>query len=317
MESLEGHIPVMLPEVLEALSPRAQETYIDGTFGFGGYTRAILKSSACTVYGIDRDPEAQPRGDDVEKEFGDRFQFIPGRYGAMQSLLEERGMKQVNGIVLDIGVSSSQIDCPERGFSFREDGPLDMRMEKSGESAADVVNGYGEEEIASILWRFGDERKSRQIAKAIVLRRQEEAFATTQELRQTILSVIPKHSKKDPATRTFQALRIYVNDELGELERGLEAAQALLAPEGRLVVVTFHSLEDRLVKNFLRPPTSGRGASRHLPVLEKEVSSAPFTLKYTKGVKPSFEEIATNPRARSATLRAAIRAEGGPSCAIV
>jgi len=303
----ETHVPVMLNEVIQALAPKQQEIYIDGTFGYGGYTRAILQKTGCTVYGIDRDPDVLHHAKAIETEFAGRFHFIQGRYGDMQELLSECGVEKVHGVVLDIGVSSAQIDQPDRGFSFKQDGPLDMRMEKVGESAADIVNTYPEEELADILWRLGEERKSRAIARAIVRRREEELFTTTQDLRQIVHRVLPKKSKKDPATRTFQALRLYVNDELGELERGLQAAERLLEPEGRLVVVSFHSLEDRLVKNFMRPFAPGRGTSRHLPVIEEEAREAPFKPLYSKALKPSRDEILQNPRARSAKLRAAIR----------
>ena len=309
-----SHIPVMLKEVVETLSPKDGEVYVDGTFGAGGYSRAFLESADCTVIAIDRDPAAKLRADDFKEEFGARFIFVEGCFGDALELVNAAGFEKVDGFVLDVGVSSFQIDEAARGFSFRFEGPLDMRMSGEGQSAADIVNHYEERDLADLIWRLGDERKSRQIAARIVKERDIAPIETTQRLADIIRSVVPKSfkDKSDPATRTFQALRIAVNDELGELERGLGAAEKLLRAGGRLVVVSFHSLEDGLVKTFLYE-RAGRqpSASRHLP--DPGPSKTPiFSLSPKKALKPSQEEQDQNPRARSAKLRGAIRldAEG-------
>ncbi|OAN46618.1 16S rRNA (cytosine(1402)-N(4))-methyltransferase [Paramagnetospirillum marisnigri] len=306
----QAHIPVLLSEVVEALAPRDGGIYVDGTFGAGGYSMAVLNAARCTVHAIDRDPDAVARGRGLEAARGSAFVMIEGRFGDMDALLRARGVNQVDGVALDIGVSSMQLDEAERGFSFGKDGPLDMRMEQSGPSAADLVNGTAEEALADIIFRYGEERLSRRVAKAIVIARKDKKFERTSELAAVIRRVVPKHADGiDPATRTFQALRIAVNDELGELERGLAAAERLLAPGGRLAVVTFHSLEDRVVKGFFKD-RSGEAArpSRHLP----QAASGPaasFTLLHRRAVKAGAEETRLNPRARSAKLRAAIRTD--------
>lgn len=298
------HNPVMLSEVLATLSPQNKETYIDATFGAGGYTGAILDKANCTVIGCDRDPEARERAEDFKKRYKDRFLFVEGRFGDLATLVPE---KTYDGIVFDLGVSSPQIDNPERGFSFKADGPLDMRMEKKGLSAADVVNTFEAKEIARILWVYGEERRSRAIAKAIVEKR---PFQTTGQLAELVRSIVGFERKGfDPATRTFQGLRLYVNDELGQLERGLEASEKLLKGGGRLVVVSFHSLEDRIVKMFLKKRSGGLPhASRHLPDAPRQKPL--FEMKDRKALLPTEEEIKVNPRARSAKLRWAIRTEG-------
>lgn len=308
------HIPVMLNEVVAALSPRSGEVYIDGTFGAGGYTRAFLESSDCTVIAIDRDPAAQERAQAFEKEFGPRFIFLYGCFGDALELVRAAGFEHVDGFVLDIGVSSFQIDEALRGFSFAKDGPLDMRMDtRQGITAADIVNTYDETDLANLIYQLGDERHSRKIARRIVAQRDEKRFETTLELADLIRSVIPRSpkDKTDPATRSFQALRIAVNDELGELQRGLESAQSLLKEGGRLVVVSFHSLEDGIVKSFLYE-RSGRisGGSRHLPPVSSDTPSSPFfILEQRKAIAASDSEAAVNPRARSAKLRWAVRSE--------
>lgn len=302
------HQPVMLREVLQYLAPREGARYVDGTFGAGGYSRAILDQAACELIAIDRDPEAEVRAEEVKQAYGERFSFIRGCFGEMRALLEARGILRVDGIVLDVGVSSPQIDVAERGFSFRQDGPLDMRMEKEGVSAADLVNQSTEQELADIFYRYGEERQSRRIAKRIVEKRVEEPFLTTFQLRDMIHSLMPpRFGQIDPATRCFQALRIAVNDELGELERALEEAEILLAPGGRLVVVSFHSLEDRIVKQWVKRQTGkmGRG-SRYLPDVGPEEKPA-FASLHRGTVDPSEEETSVNPRARSAHLRAVER----------
>ncbi len=304
-----SHIPVMLKEVLETLSPKAGEVYVDGTFGAGGYSRAFLENADCTVIAIDRDPDAKNRAEDFKEEFGPRFIFIEGCFGDALELVTAAGFEKVDGFVLDVGVSSFQIDDAARGFSFRFEGPLDMRMSKDGKSAADIVNNYEERDLADLIWRYGDERRSRQIAARIVKEREETPIETTQHLAEIIRAVVPRSfkDKSDPATRTFQALRIAVNDELGELERALDAAEKLLNSGGRLVVVSFHSLEDGLVKTFLyeRAGRSPSG-SRHLPDAGPSKSQT-FSLSPKKALKPSSSEEAQNPRARSAKLRGAIR----------
>lgn len=304
------HSPVMLTEVLRSLAPVAGEIYVDGTFGAGGYTRGILSSADCKVVAIDRDPTVISAVAQLKTEYTTRFDFLLGRFGDMEALLAAHGVTQVNGIVLDIGVSSMQLDQSERGFSFKEDGPLDMRMSGEGLSAADIVNRYEEKDLADILFIYGEERESRRIARAIVKKREEQAIERTGELASLVRSVVrtsPKE-KKDPATRTFQALRIYVNEELKELERALDAAERLLAPKGRLVVVVFHSLEDRIVKRYLAERSrTDAGVSRHMPVLHAEPVKPAFELLTKKTVLPGEEEMQRNPRARSAKLRAAMR----------
>lgn len=306
------HSPVMLDEVLALLAPVEGEIYVDGTFGAGGYTRGILEAADCRVVAIDRDPTVSPMAYALQQNYASRFDFILGRFGDMEALLAAHGVEKVNGIVLDIGVSSMQIDQSERGFSFREDGPLDMRMSGEGLSAADIVNRYEEKDLADILFIYGEEKASRRIARAIVRHREEQAFERTGELANLVRSIVhvsPKE-KKDPATRTFQALRIYVNEELKELERALEAAERLLAPHGRLIVVVFHSLEDRIVKHFFAERSrTDAGVSRHIPMAFSQATATKqtFTLLTKKAVLPGEDEMQRNPRARSAKLRAAAR----------
>lgn len=304
-----SHVPVMLREVLEVLNPRDGGIYIDGTFGAGGYSRALLGAADCTVWALDRDPDAIAGGNAMVAAHGGRLQLILGRFGDMVELLHSRGVAASDGIALDIGVSSMQIDNAERGFSFRQDGPLDMRMGRRGESAADIVNHRAEGELADIIHDYGEERRARPIARAIVAARKEAPITRTAQLADIVRRAQPRRGadKIDPATRTFQALRICVNDELGELDRGLQAAEALLTPGGRIAVVTFHSLEDRRVKEFLRS-RSGRAPhqSRHLP--QRASGPAPsFRLLESDGRTPSPEDVRANPRARSARLRAAER----------
>lgn len=304
----EGHIPVLLEDVIATLAPQSGDVIVDGTFGGGSYTQRILHAADCNVIGIDRDPDAVSRGEKLSTET-DRFTMVAGRFGDMKSLIDQR----VDGIVLDLGVSSFQIDESDRGFSFMRDGPLDMRMSQQGDSAADLVNTLPEEELANILYKYGEERKSRRIAHKIVERRKEQKFETTLDLADTIEGVLG-HKKKPkdphPATRSFQALRIAVNDELGELDRALEASIDLLKPGGRLVVVSFHSLEDRRVKTFFREKSGDvpRG-SRHMPVLVEENQLYWFRCPERRPRIPSAEEAATNPRARSAKLRFGIRTD--------
>lgn len=301
-----GHIPVMLREVLQQLAPRAGGVYLDGTFGGGGYAEAILGTPGCALWGIDRDPDAIVRGAALAERFPDRLHLLPGPFGAMMALLAAAGVSRLDGVVLDLGVSSFQIDDPARGFSFRGDGPLDMRMAKQGTTAADLVNSLPERELADILYELGEERASRRIARAIVAARAEAPIETTARLAGIVRAIMPPdRSGIDPATRSFQALRIAVNDELGEIERGLAQAAALLAPGGRLVVVSFHSLEDRLVKRFMSE-IAGRapGLSRHDPRGLAGRPAARFRLLTAKALRPRADETGANPRARSARLRA-------------
>lgn len=305
------HIPVLLAEVIEALAPRDGGVYVDGTFGAGGYTRAILEAADCHVWAIDRDPAAIARGRALADRYPGRFSIVEGCFGDMARLLADQGVTNVDGVALDIGVSSPQIDEPERGFSFRFDGPLDMRMGQSGPTAADVVNHASEAELADIFYHYGEERMARRVARAIVAARLTAPILRTRDLAELIRSVVPKGRKDmiDPATRSFQGLRIHVNDELGELRRGLAAAESLLAsPGGRLAVVSFHSLEDREVKTFLKDRSSPPPApSRHTPVAAATARSPSFRLLGRKPVAPSEAEARHNPRARSARLRAAER----------
>lgn len=304
------HIPVMLDEVLEALSPRAGEIYVDGTLGAGGYSRAILNAAACRVVGIDRDPWAieQARG----LGFGDRLRIVQGRFGDMKTILAGIGLDKVDGVVLDIGVSSVQLDRAERGFSFRADAPLDMRMgpDEDTPTAADIVNTAAQAELERIIRDYGEEKFARKVAAEIVRARQDAPILTTFALADLVRRVVRRSPKDqiDPATRTFQALRIAVNDELGELERALDAAQAVLNPGGRLVVVTFHSLEDGLVKTFLRDRSGAApGGSRYLP--DRARGPVAFSVPMRKPLEPSAQECSRNPRARSARLRYAIKQE--------
>jgi 16S rRNA (cytosine1402-N4)-methyltransferase len=301
-----GHVPVLLDEALAALAVRPHGTYLDGTFGVGGYSRGLLEAGAGRVIGLDRDPKAAARGHKLERIWPN-FTMLEGRFGAMAAQLADAGVTRLDGIVLDLGLSSAQLDDPERGFAFMSDGPLDMRMGSDGPSAADVVNQADEASLADILHRYAEERASRRIARAIATRRRDAPIVRTRQLAALVSSVVGRGSGRiDPATRTFQALRIHVNDELGELERALAAAEALLVPSGRLVVVAFHSLEDRIVKQFLAA-RSGRPqpASRHRPAVA--APPARFKPLFKRPLTAEPREIALNPRARSAKLRAAER----------
>lgn len=302
------HIPVLLEGVVTALQPQQGQTFIDGTFGAGGYTAALLETPDVRVIAIDRDPNAIAGGAAMVAAADGRLILREGRFGNLDVIAGEAGFDKVDGVVLDIGVSSMQLDQAERGFSFRQDGPLDMRMEQRGPSAADIVNETGEEELANIIYAYGEERLSRRIARAIAIDRKRTPFTTTLQLASLIARIVP-HKPTDihPATRTFQALRIAVNDELGELRRALLAAERILRPGGRLAVVSFHSLEDRIVKQFLAE-RSGRGQarSRRLPG-EADLPDFTFETPGKQPVTAAPDEMARNPRARSARLRWAIR----------
>ena len=307
------HAPVLLAEVIEALAPQPGDVMIDATFGAGGYTRAILASGA-EVIGLDRDPTVQPHADAVANDFPGRFTLVRTAFSGLSAAFAGTGRARLDGAVFDIGVSSMQLDEAERGFSFMRDGPLDMRMSGEGDSAADIVNGWEHGPLAHILKQYGDERQSGRIATAILRRRATRPFTRTLDLAEVVEKALGgrRGAPTHPATRTFQALRIAVNDELGELTAGLEAAEATLSPGGRLAVVTFHSLEDRIVKAFLTERSGNSpGGSRHAPVVV-ETRQPTFTLQF-KGAREAGEaELAANPRARSARLRAAVRT-GAPA----
>lgn len=360
------HIPVLLASVLDALQPKDGETYIDATFGAGGYTRAILEAADCRVTAFDRDPTAVEAAKPMLDEFGGRLELLQAPFGDLLEMSEAGELgPQFDGVVFDLGVSSMQLDTPERGFSFQADGPLDMRMgssglvhtaqacvepheaksggqeatiegrrsnigspnvgqgrvpnigspnvgqQEEGPSAADVVNNYDEEVIANILYRLGDERRSRAIAKAIVARRAEQPFSRTLELAELVQKVLGRGPPgKHPATRTFQALRLYVNDELGQLVKGLAGAERVLKPGGRLVVVTFHSLEDRIAKRFFAT-RSGKteGVSRHMPAAPEPIHRPSFQIINSRSLTSSKAELEANPRARSARLRFGVRTD--------
>ena len=299
---MSGHTPVMLDEVLAALMPKDGGHYVDGTFGGGGYTRAILEAADCKVLGIDRDPDAIARGQALVRQFEGRLTLVRGEFSQM-----DRVVDSTDGVVLDLGVSSFQFDEPERGFSFRDDGPLDMRMSKEGPTAADFVNSADEATLARTIAQYGEERRARAVARAIVASR---PITRTSELARVVSEALGAKAARapiHPATRTFQALRIYVNEELAELTRGLEAATRILKPSGRLVVVSFHSLEDRIVKRYLSEQSTGAPRpSRHSPDSRRTVS-AKYRLLTSKPGSPSAAEVQRNPRARSARLRAAER----------
>lgn len=305
------HVPVMLREVLGALCPRDGEIYVDATFGAGGYSRAILEAAQCRVYAIDRDPNVSLLADALARDFPGRFLLLSGCFGDMLSLLADEGVSRIHGIVMDLGVSSMQLDEAHRGFSFKADGPLDMRMSAEGVSAAILVNTLPEDALADIIYRYGEERHSRRIAAAIVRERAIEPIETTARLAEIVRRSVRASGDTDPATRTFQALRIQVNDELGEIERALSAAPHLLHAGGRLVVVTFHSLEDRIVKRFMRPKAdvASRHAMAALVQQERDAGLHLFDVKSTKPILPTEAETRQNPRARSAKLRAATRSD--------
>ena len=353
-DSAGRHVPVMLAEMLDALRPRDGSSYLDGTFGGGGYARAILDSADCAVWAIDRDETAIARGAALAAQYPGRLHLTHGRFGDMVALMAEAGVRALDGIVLDIGVSSFQLNDPERGFSFRTDGPLDMRMGRHGPkggaegeadgapTAAILVNTLPERDLADLLFQLGEERASPRVARATAAARAEAPIETTGRLAGVIRSVLPTDkSGIDPATRSFQALRISVNDELGEIERGLARAATLLNPGGRIVVVSFHSLEDRIVKRFMieaagRSPAPSRhdprgmmpsGPPREMVAREMvaremaaremvpremagtRAATARFRLVTTKAIRPGAAEVAANPRARSARLRALERVE--------
>ncbi len=315
-QSLERHVPVLLGPVKDALRPASGEVFVDGTFGAGGYTRALLEAADCRVIAIDRDPDAIAAGADLAATYQGRLTLCEGRFSHMEQIVADAGLAQVDGIVLDVGVSSMQLDEAERGFSFMRDGPLDMRMEQDGQTAADIVNQLEERDLRYIIAVLGEEKRAFAVANAIVRRRASEPFTRTLDLANLIEQTLGRPPKFKgpsihPATRTFQALRIYVNAELRELAEALAAAERLLAPGGRLCVVTFHSLEDRIVKRFLHQ-RSGRIArpSRHAPSAEELEPS--FEDLARGGITADEAETTGNPRARSARLRAGLRTNAAP-----
>jgi 16S rRNA (cytosine1402-N4)-methyltransferase len=302
------HVPVLVSEVIDALAVHQGDTLVDGTFGAGGYTQAMLAAGAGRVIGFDRDPEAIEAGRSLvpDRYFKEgRLTLVEERFSQMDRVLAERGIGKVDAIALDIGVSSMQLDRPERGFSFQGDGPLDMRMSKSGLTAAEFLNSADEADIARVLRDYGEEPRARAIARAIVAARPVERTAELAAIVRRAAGFRPGQ-KSDPATRTFQAIRIHLNSELDELEQGLAAAERSLRPGGRLAVVTFHSLEDRIVKRFFRERSGGTPAgSRHRPALVDPAE--PTFERVARAVSPTERELAANPRARSARLRSAVR----------
>ena len=305
MANYENHYPVMLPEVISSLSPTDGEVYVDGTFGAGGYSSKILDTADCKVFGLDRDDNVIQESKELVSSYKGRLKLLNGRFSEMAELLSEEGISKVDGIVLDLGVSSMQIDRAERGFSLKQDGPLDMRMSSEGQTAANFLNSANEDEIANAIYKYGEERKSRQIAHRIVENR---PLSTTKQLADIVHSVVKKKPKDtgDTATRTFQGIRIYINEELKELEDVLETAKELLNPGGRLVVVTFHSLEDRIVKHFFKEASGDvPNANRYMPDIEKPESF--FKIIKRKAIAPSEQELEENYRSRSAKLRYGVK----------
>ncbi|MGB3454960.1 MAG: 16S rRNA (cytosine(1402)-N(4))-methyltransferase RsmH [Litorimonas sp.] len=300
------HIPVMLEEVLHAAAVKDGEHVVDATFGHGGYSEAFLKAADCHVTGLDRDPTVRPRADALARHYDGRFQLVETPFSRM----DRHDLPKADVVVFDIGVSSMQIDQAERGFSFQKDGPLDMRMSRSGPTARDAVMQLSEAELATVFKVYGEERHARRAARRIVEAREEALIETTAQLAELIEAAIGRSGKIHPATRVFQALRIFVNDELGELYRGLCAAETLLKPGGRMVVVTFHSLEDRIAKQFLRDRAGEvEGGSRYAPAVTRTGPKPSFTLPRRSVVKPGKREESENPRSRSAKLRLAVRTD--------
>ncbi len=312
------HVSVLLNEVVENAGSIKGKTFVDGTFGGGGYARALLNAGAALVIGIDQDPLAIKRAAAMQAEFGERLVLVNGCFSQLKKITKELGKNEIDGIVLDLGFSSDQLDDYERGFAFKYDGPLDMRMGSSGETAADVLATYKEEELANIFYKYGEERKSRRIAKLIVERRDETPLLKTQQLVDLVTEIIPSWhgQKKNPAMKVFQALRIHVNRELEELERVLPDATDLLSVGGRLCVVTFHSLEDGMVKNYFRdvgkPVAKNKYSSStgdknferaQLPVTEESKNNKKYTMVNRKPILPTALEVSENSRARSAKLR--------------
>ena len=308
------HTPVLLNEVIRTINPQSGKLYFDATFGWGGYTKKLLDSCACEVIAIDQDPKVKSRAKEFKREYGTRFNFIESKFSEICSVLKKLNTKKVDGFMFDIGVSSMQLDNPQRGFSFNKEGPLDMRMGTSELTAEEFINSVSEDELADIIYNYGDERKSRRIAKLIVEHRKINPIKTTLHLADIVLKANPKKNnhKKHPATKTFQAIRIYLNDEFNELFAGLTNAEQTLSEDGKICVVTFHSLEDKIVKNYFYK-SSGKDYSsyKNLPVETNDSEASLIPGK--KAIKPSKEEIETNIRARSAKLRYATRTSSLPN----
>ncbi|MEE2694545.1 MAG: 16S rRNA (cytosine(1402)-N(4))-methyltransferase RsmH [Pseudomonadota bacterium] len=306
-----GHVPVLLAQVKAGLALQDNKLFVDGTFGRGGHSEALLQSARCEVMALDRDPAARSSARELRSRYGRRFSFFNGCFGDLDQILSEQGVRYVNGgVVLDLGVSSPQIDDAARGFSFQSDGPLDMRMGLCGEDAAGFINRATEGQLSDVIYNYGQERRARAVAREIVRERSVRAITRTGQLAEIVRKVVKKSiDGLDPATRTFQAIRIQINNELEELQRGLVAAERALVAGGRLVVVSFHSLEDRLVKTFLSERAGrARGSNRHLPAVDRRISPS-FALINSRVIKPTLEERGKNPRSSSARLRAAERTE--------
>ena len=299
----------MLAEVIKNLQPKNGEIYLDGTFGAGGYSRAILESANCKVFAVDRDESVKKFAENLQKKFGERFVFLCGKFSESKKLLAEKNVAKLDGMVFDIGVSSMQLDDKERGFSFDSDAKLDMRMDRNSHpSAYEIVNEAGEEELARIIREFGEEPKARQIAKRIVAVRAAKPITSCRDLAEIVRSLYRGYSKTDAATRTFQALRIFVNRELDELKSALASSLTLLKQGGRLIVVSFHSLEDGIVKNFLKKEAGlTQTFSRYQPVIAKQNSPKNFHIITKSAISPSREETVQNPRARSSKMRVAVK----------
>ena len=304
-----GHVPVLLAQVKAGLAIQDNKLFIDGTFGRGGYSQAFLEDAQCNVVALDRDPAARSSAQELRARYDGRFRFFTGCFGDLEEILFGQGVHDVDGgVVLDLGLSSPQVDDATRGFSFRSDGPLDMRMGLCGEGAADFINRATMQQLSDVIYTYGQERRARSVAREIIRERNCRPITRTGQLADIVRKVVKKSiDGLDPATRTFQAIRIHINNELDELQRGLAAAERVLVAGGRLVVVSFHSLEDRLVKIFLSQ-RSGRGSrsNRHLPGLDRRASPS-FSLINNRVIKPTAEEREKNPRSSSARLRAAVR----------
>ena len=292
-----GHKPVLLKELVNAVKPKENETYFDATFGNGGYSSKLLESTKCKVIAIDQDPSVQSKAKEFEKRYGERFKFFQEKFSGIQNVMERVEKKEINSFVFDIGISSMQLDNPDRGFSFQKEGPLDMRMDSNGKTAADLIANVQESKLADIIYYYGDERNSRKIAKAIVECRKNSNINTTTDLARVVKTCFPsRYYKRHPATKTFQAIRIYLNNEIEELCAGLNNATQYLTKGGKICIVSFHSIEDRLIKNFFR-----------FGIDNKESNINYFDNYSNKVIKPSSEEIEMNPRSRSARLRHATR----------
>ena len=308
------HTPVLLNEVIETINPQPGKLYFDATFGWGGYSAGLLDTCACKVIAIDQDPSVQTQANAFKKKYGDRFNFMESKFSQIPSVLKKLSVNKVDGFMFDIGVSSMQLDTSNRGFSFNKDGPLDMRMSSRGKTAAEFINSIKEEDLADIIYNYGDERKSRKIAKFIVEYRSDSPIVTTTQLANIISKAIPKkhNHKKHPATKTFQAIRIYLNDEFNELFSGLVCAENYLNTNEKICVVTFHSTEDKIVKNYFNK-SSGIDSIKYknLPTIKNEsfASLKPFK----KAIKPSEKEIELNIRSRSAKLRYAEKTSSTPN----